>query len=146
MFSAVEEMMMLACIRNGGNQSEAYKAAHPGSKAKPKSIAVEASKFFSKPNVRLRMLELQSAVVDKAVGEAALTIEAHAEKLKELRDAALQRGQLSAAIAAEVKRGELRRFYIKQVEQGTAGEFDRMSLEELREFVYGDTAEAGTKH
>jgi hypothetical protein len=47
--------------------------------------------------------------------------------LRELRDDAQQRGQLSAAIQAEVKRGELRRFYVKQVETGDAGEFERMS-------------------
>jgi hypothetical protein len=32
------------------------------------------------------------------------------EKLRELRDEVRQRGQLSAAIRAEVKRGEARRF------------------------------------
>jgi hypothetical protein len=46
-------------------------------------------------------------------------------------------GQLSAAIQAEVKRGELRRFYVKQVESGDAGEFDRMTDEELREYIAG---------
>jgi hypothetical protein len=60
------------------------------------------------------------------------------EKLEELRDEAQQRGQLSAAIQAEVKRGELRRFYVKQVETGDAGEFERMSDEELRAYVYGE--------
>jgi hypothetical protein len=34
-----------------------------------------------------------------------------------------------------VKRGELRRFYIKQVEHGQAGEFARMSDEELDAFI-----------
>ena len=34
---------------------------------------------------------------------------------------------------------------LQQIESGAPGEFARMSLEELREFVYGD-AEAGTKH
>jgi hypothetical protein len=60
------------------------------------------------------------------------------QKLEELRDDAQQRGQLSAAIQAEVKRGELRRFYVKQVETGEAGDFSRMSTEELRAYVYGE--------
>jgi hypothetical protein len=55
-----------------------------------------------------------------------------------LRDRADQRGQTSAAIRAEELRGQLRRFYVKQVETGDAGEFDRMSTEELRAFVYGE--------
>ena len=57
------------------------------------------------------------------------------KKLRELRDDARQRGQLSAAIQAEVKRGELRRFYVKQIETGDAHEFDRKSKEELRQII-----------
>jgi hypothetical protein len=71
------------------------------------------------------------------------------EKLRELRDKADERGQTNAAIQAEVKRGELRRFYVKQIETGDAGEFSRMSSEELRAFVYGDEelpSEGETKH
>jgi hypothetical protein len=49
------------------------------------------------------------------------------EKLRELRDRADQRGQTSAAIRAEELRGQLKRFYVKQVESGEAGEFERMS-------------------
>ena len=52
-------------------------------------------------------------------------------ELENLRDMAKANGQLSAAIQAELKRGELRRFYVKQVESGDAGEFSRMSAEEL---------------
>ena len=37
-------------------------------------------------------------------------------ELQRLRDAAKSAGQLSAAITAKVKRGELMRFYVKQVE------------------------------
>jgi hypothetical protein len=100
-------------------------------------VQVEASKFFAKPKVRLRVLELQAQVESQSVTAAALTLDAHLEKLRELRDEARERGQLSAAIHAEVKRGEARRFYVKQVESGEAGEFDRMSDEELRAFIYG---------
>jgi hypothetical protein len=63
-------------------------------------------------------------------------------------DDAQQRGQLSAAIQAEVKRGELRRFYVKQVETGDAGEFERMSDKELRAYVNGEKLppKGETKH
>jgi hypothetical protein len=91
--------------------------------------------------VRTRILELQAQVAAQSVTAAALTLDAHLEKLRELRDEARQRGQLSAAIQAEiqaeVKRGEAWRFYVKQVESGEAGEFERMSNEELRAFIYG---------
>jgi hypothetical protein len=52
-----------------------------------------------------------------------------------LRDAATTAGQLSAAIAAEVKRGELMRFYVKQVESAHVNEFSRMGDEELQAFI-----------
>jgi hypothetical protein len=39
------------------------------------------------------------------------------------------------------------RFYVKQVETGDAGEFSRMSTEELRAFVYGENSpKSETKH
>ena len=59
------------------------------------------------------------------------------EKLAELRDEARQRGQLSAAIRAEELRGQLKRFYVKQVESGGVGEFERMTDDELRAYIAG---------
>ena len=56
-------------------------------------------------------------------------------ELQSLRDAARTAGQLSAAITAEVKRGELMRFYVKQVESGHVNKFSRMSDEELEAFI-----------
>jgi hypothetical protein len=65
--------------------------------------------------------------------------------LRELWDKADQRGQTSAAIRAEELREQLRRFYIKQIETGDAGEFERMSTEELRAYVYGTSDELPPK-
>ena len=45
----------------------------------------------------------------------------------------------SAAITAEVKRGELRKFYIKQVETGDPGDFARKSDEELDQYIASET-------
>jgi hypothetical protein len=89
-----------------------------------------------------------SSSAAQSVTAAALTIDAHMAKLEELRDDAQQRGQLSAAIQAEVKRGELRRFYVKQVETGDAGDFSRMSDEELLAYVEGTSVppKGETKH
>ena len=57
--------------------------------------------------------------------------------MEKLRDKADQRGQTSATIQTEVKRGELRRLYVKQVESREAGEFDSMTDAELRAFIAG---------
>jgi len=62
-------------------------------------------------------------------------------ELQRLRDAARTAGQLSAAITAEVKRGELMRFYVKQVESAQVNDFSRMSDEELEAFIRGDIVE-----
>jgi hypothetical protein len=84
------------------------------------------------------VLELQAQVAEQSVTAAALTLGAQMEMLRELRDKADQRGQTSAAIRAEELRGQLSRFYVKQVETGEAGDFSRMSTEELRAYVYGE--------
>ena len=110
------EAIVLAYLENGGNQSAAWLTGHPNSKAQPQTVHVQASKFFSQDKVRIRIVELQSKVEAAAVEGLALTLDAHMEKLAQLRDKAEENGQLSAAIAAEVKRGELRRFYVKQVD------------------------------
>jgi hypothetical protein len=69
------------------------------------------------------------------------------EKLRELRDKADQRGQTNAAIRAEELRGQLQRFNVKQVETGDAGDFSRMSDEELRAYVEDTSVPPGeTKH
>jgi hypothetical protein len=139
-----DEAIVAAYISNGGNQSGAWRAGYPRSKAKPETVHVEASKFFSRPKVRLRISELRSEVASKLSAEAALSVDQHMQKLRELRDEACLRGQLSAAIKAEVKRGELAGLYVKRVESGELGDFARMTTEELRAFVYG--AEVCTAH
>jgi hypothetical protein len=133
-----EDAIVAAYVKNGGNQTAAWKSCHPKSKANPKTQHEAASKFFRQTKVRTRILELQAQVASQSITAATLTLDAHLEKLRELRDEARERGQLSAAIHAEVKRGEARRFYVKQIESGEAGEFERMSDDELRVFIAGE--------
>ena len=95
------------------------------------AIDVEASKLARHPKVALRLGQFR----ESKTAEAILTLEAHMSELKSLRDAAKMAGQLSAAITAEVKRGELMRFYVKQVESGHANEFSRMTDGELEAFI-----------
>ena len=76
---------------------------------------------------------------------AALTIEQHMPELRALRDLARERGMLSAAIAAAVKRGRLRGFYVKQIATGGADEFTRMRTP-VEAFIYGDEKPLKSKH
>jgi hypothetical protein len=135
-----DESIVAVYVGNGGNQTAAWRAGNPNSKARPATAHVEASKFFRQPKVRLRVSELRSEVASKISADAALSVEQHMQKLRELRDEACQRGQLSAAITAEVKRGELAGLYVKRVEAGEPGDFAHMTTEELEAYVYGDGA------
>ena len=94
-------------------------------------IDVEASKLTRHPKIALRLGQFREG----KTAEAMLTLEAHMGELQRLRDAAKCAGQLSPAIAAEVKRGELMRFYVKQVESAHVNKFSHMSDEELEAFI-----------
>ena len=113
------------------NQYEAYCRAYECTNMSRGAIDVEASKLAGHPKIALRLGQFRAS----KTAEAILTLEAHMSELQSLRDAAKTAGQLSAAITAEVKRGELMRFYVKQVESGHANEFSRMTDEELEAFI-----------
>jgi hypothetical protein len=59
-----------------------------------------------------------------------LTVQVHLEELRRFRDLAREQGQLSAAIHAEVKRGEVVGFYVRRRENVT-----ELSAEERAERV-----------
>ena len=90
-----------------------------------------ASERLADGKVTVRLAQLQ----EKEEVKALLSLEEHMEELRVLREMAKANGQISAATQAEVKRGELRRFYVKQVESGVIGEFSRMTDEELEAFI-----------
>jgi hypothetical protein len=72
-----------------------------------------------------------------------LTLDAHMRELKLLREMAKGKDDIKAAIAAEVKRGELRQFYVKRVETGGPGAFSELNDEELQHAILEQTRELG---
>jgi phage terminase small subunit len=114
-----------------GNQYGAYCRAYECKNMSRGAIDVEASKLARHPKIAQRLDRFR----ESKTAEAILTLEAHMSELQSLRDAARAAGQLSAAITAEVKRGELMRFYVKQVESAHVNEFSHMSDEELEAFI-----------
>jgi len=56
----------------------------------------------------------------------------HARELARLRDLAIEKDQISAAINAEYRRGQLGQFYVERKEVVTAS-LDNMSRKELKE-------------
>jgi phage terminase small subunit len=85
-----------------GNASEAYRRAYDASRTKPDVVHVKASQLLADGRVAVRVAQLQA----KAAERACITLESHLGDLQRLRDVAEQRGQLSAAIAAEIARGK----------------------------------------
>jgi hypothetical protein len=126
-----QEAFVLAYIETG-NASEAYRRAYNAKGTSSEAVHVNACRLLKNPKVALRIAEFH----ERAEVETLLTLEGHMEELKTLREMAKGAGQFSAAISAEVKRGELRRFYVKQVESAHVSEFSRMSDEELDAFIW----------
>jgi hypothetical protein len=98
-------------IAKGASGRDAYKTA--GFAVSSDNVAdVNASRLLRDAKVQARLQELQQM----AQARALLTLEDHIEQLKVLREQAKTNNQVSAAIAAEVKRGELMGYYIERRE------------------------------
>ena len=103
-----------------GNGAEAYRRAY-NSKGKPQSVAVEASKLLSEPNISLRVEEVREAL--KA--NHGITLKNILEELEEARAVALSAAtpQTSAAVAATMGKAKLLGFDREKKEQPTAKPF-----------------------
>ena len=120
----------------GASQGQAYLNA--GYKAKSLAVAsAAATRLLKDVNIQRRLAELQQ----KTEVETMLTLDEHMRELKLLREMAKGKDDIKAAIAAEVKRGELRQFYVKRVETGGPGAFAELNDEELQQAILEQTRE-----
>ena len=98
-------------VFKGGSARSAYVKA--GYAVKSDRVAdANASRLLTDAKVAARIAELQGMAVDRAL----LTLEEHMQELASLRDMAKANNQTSAAVSAEVKRGELMGYYIERRE------------------------------
>ncbi len=111
-----------------GNAAEAYRRAYDTENMSEEAIRTEGGRLLKHPTITLRIQMFH----EKAEAKSLLTLEEHMSELQTLRELAKQNAQLSAAITAEIKRGELRKFYVKQIETGDVGDFKRKSDDELQ--------------
>lgn len=95
-----------------GNAAKAYRSAYKCEKMKPETVWVNASRLMSDTKVSLRIEELR----DAAAKEAQVTLKGHLEDLRRLRDMAVDEGQFSAAITAEISRGKAVGLYTDKVQ------------------------------
>ena len=79
---------------------------------KPATVNRRAKELIDNSKIAARLTELQSEAAEKSK----LTLESHLEKLRELRDAAADFGQFSAAIRAEIARGKAAGLYREQID------------------------------
>ena len=106
-----QEAFCLAYIETG-NASEAYRRAYSAESMKLATVKRKAKMLMDMGKIRARLTELQSEAAEKSK----LTLESHLEKLRELRDAAADFGQFSAAIRAEIARGKAAGLYREQID------------------------------
>ena len=111
----------------GGNLSYAEAAAKAGFTKKwcpvygPKLMN---PRFFPRVVERVRQMKEQLAI------RTDLTFEGHVTKMAEIRDAAMEKGNFTAAVAAEKSRGQAAGFYVSRSEI-MVGKIDQMSREEV---------------
>ena len=96
----------------GATASDAYRATYNCEKWKPESIWREATAMLQNPKVATRIAELKAP----AIQAAQMTVEGHIRKLEEIRDAAFEAGNFTAANRAEELRGKVAGFYTDKIE------------------------------
>lgn len=149
--TAKQEAFRMAYLekRNG---REAYKVAYHAEGMSDNSIDVEVNKLLKHPTLGPMIaqgLERQAERVQRQADlKGLMTLEQHDQNLLDIKKAALADGKHDVVLKAEIKRGELRRYYVKQVEVGDAGDFSRMPDEDLDAFLIEEAEELGigTRH
>ena len=106
-----QEMFCLAYIETG-NATEAYRQAFNPETASEATINRKAKALMDADKIGARIEALRKPVREKAQ----ITLEAHLNDLKRLRDLAEGEGKYSAAVSAEVSRGKASGLYIDRVE------------------------------
>ncbi len=121
------------------NGREAYKIAYEAEGMSDGAIDKEVRNLLKNPILGpliTRGLERQVERIQiQADLKGLLSIEEHDKNLVKIQEAATADGKHEVALKAEVKRGELRKYYVKQVEVGDVGDFDKMSDEELDKYL-----------
>lgn len=126
--------------------AKGYSACDAYAEAGYKYNEGNAVRLKGNEKVQARVQELQEVGAQRAE----MTFEGHLRKLEELRDAAAQAGQHSAAIQAEQLRGKANGYYVErhEVEQHTTVSSEPLEADETDwERDFGDSsADEGPVH
>ncbi len=110
--TAKQEAFCVAYVETGV-ATEAYRAAGYSAGSTDKTTNEAASRLLKNSKVSARIAALRQPAADSA----RITLETHLADLGRLRDMAEQRGQMSAAIAAEIARGKASGVHVEKSEQ-----------------------------
>ena len=93
-----------------------------------------AARLIGNDRVKLRIRELQ----EQAAMSISITLEGQIAKLEQVVEQATTLKQGSAAIAAIREQNELAGLRVQKIEHKAVDQFDSMTDDELRQYVYGD--------
>ena len=105
--TAKQERFVQELVRNGGNQTAAYRVSHPDSTADDKSVCVSASRMLRKDNVRARYEQLRTEAEAKAHKAIMETIASTASTTMDAAKSATDMRAFIIAQYAKIASGEI---------------------------------------
>lgn len=128
------------------NPMIAYRQAYDAKGMSDAACAVEGNKLLKHPIIAQRL----ARATEKAVERAALTVESVIAELEEARQMAIQKENPSAMAQASMGKAKVGGLIVERAEVKNVDEFERMSTDELREYVSQEPdvidAGSGTRH
>lgn len=120
----------------GKTGADAVRIATDTSAWSQEAIWAEATKLRNNPSVRLWL----AAARKSCLGASSLTLQGHLDELERIKEIALEKGNIGAAVAAEQSRGKAVGLYVEQHRDVT--EHDPVAtLNEIARTAGADTAE-----
>jgi len=101
-----------------------------------------ASRLAKSVKVKARIQEIATM----AAKRHEITQDTLLEELEQARQSALTNNQASAAVAASMGKAKLCGMLVERKETGKPGDFDNMTVEELRAFIQADLDNKPTMH
>jgi hypothetical protein len=101
-----------------------------------------ASRLAKSIKVKARIMELSTM----AAKRHEITQDTLLEELEQARQAALSNNQASAAVAASMGKAKLCGMIVERKESGKLGDFDNMTIEELKAFIQADLDSKPSTH
>jgi len=98
-----------------GNASDAYRAAYDAEEMLPNTVNRKAHDLINNGKIAARIEELRAPVVERV----RITLESHLDELERLKEIALQKDNINAALTAEMGRAKAAGLYVTKVESKT---------------------------